>query len=301
MARWAAFLLGETRLIAPDGTVVVPSAPIAALLALLVSRRGRRISRTQAAQLIWEDQDEDHARHCLATSLWRFKGQVAGQAPPILVEAETLTLDRRIWVDVLAFQLRVRDAAQPAAPLQRIRRAVEGYRGDFLAGSYAEWALVERERLACLHLDALIQLATLEARAGNYPAAIRQARLACQLEPLREDAHRLLMRAYADSGNRALAIKQYRTCARILIDELGVGPMDDTNALAQLLCANGTDSPDQSIIPRAPPNTTVPSYLAASPAPAGSIANPQLHAAMLEGRNAIASALAALDRSLNFL
>jgi len=52
-----------------------------------------------------------------------------------------------------------------------------------------------------------------------------------QEEPLREDVHRLLMLAYAHSGNRAKAVAQYRQCEHILDKELGVAPMPETQEL----------------------------------------------------------------------
>jgi hypothetical protein len=45
--------------------------------------------------------------------------------------------------------------------------------------------------------------------------------------------HRELMRCYYRQNDRAAAIRQYRTCVRILRDELGIGPMPETENLYQ--------------------------------------------------------------------
>jgi DNA-binding SARP family transcriptional activator len=39
------------------------------------------------------------------------------------------------------------------------------------------------------------------------------------------------MSAYAQAGERGLALRQFHACRRILIDRLGVEPSDETRAL----------------------------------------------------------------------
>ena len=51
------------------------------------------------------------------------------------------------------------------------------------------------------------------------------------LDPLREDAHRTLMRIYQRSGRRADALKQYQQCVETLRRELNVEPGAATTRL----------------------------------------------------------------------
>jgi hypothetical protein len=51
------------------------------------------------------------------------------------------------------------------------------------------------------------------------------------LDPLHEPAHRLLMELYADSGQRAAALRQYAECECILKQELELGPQPETTEL----------------------------------------------------------------------
>ena len=46
------------------------------------------------------------------------------------------------------------------------------------------------------------------------------------------------MLAYACAGERSAALQQYRQCARVLDDELGVAPLPETTELAELIRAN---------------------------------------------------------------
>src|SRR5690606_12515409 len=70
-----------------------------------------------------------------------------------------------------------------------------------------------------------------------------------QLEPFREEAHRLLMRLLAESGQRSAALAQYEVCVRILDEELGVEPDDETVALYEQIAAGEIEAPDEVRIP----------------------------------------------------
>ena len=66
---------------------------------------------------------------------------------------------------------------------------------------------------------------------GNYEQVQRYAERQLALEPWREEAHRQLMWALAMDGGRGAALAQYETCRRLLADELGVEPAEETVAL----------------------------------------------------------------------
>jgi DNA-binding SARP family transcriptional activator len=50
-------------------------------------------------------------------------------------------------------------------------------------------------------------------------------------EPLRESAHRALIRVHLADGNAGEAIRQYRLCRRLLHERLGIEPTDRTKEL----------------------------------------------------------------------
>lgn len=176
------------------------------------------------------------ARHCLASTLWRMKEVL--KCGPCLVDADddqvSLRLNPSIWVDVIAFDRRMQSItfARPslidAAKRLQIKRALDMYRGDFAACIDAHWALIERERLRTMFLDGLFVLANSYSSANDWAPAAATARRLCRAEPLREDAHRLLMIAWAKTGNRALCVRQFEECRATLARELNVQPMRET-------------------------------------------------------------------------
>ncbi len=51
------------------------------------------------------------------------------------------------------------------------------------------------------------------------------------LDPLREASHLSLMNAYADSGERSMALQQYSVCRDLLKSELNVQPGQEIEEL----------------------------------------------------------------------
>ncbi|MEN2786464.1 bacterial transcriptional activator domain-containing protein [Sphingomonas qilianensis] len=220
------------------------------MIGFLTTRPRLEAPRETIANALWPGRDEDSARHCLATTLWRAKSVLDADAF-ITTNAELIALRIKgsCWIDALAFDRRVRTAlrARTMRHEQHLRlklaRALDDYGGDFLPLVDSEWALYERERLHCLRLDGLYALAMMSAHSNDWARAMGTARTLCALEPLREDAHRLLMTAYAQTGNRALALKQFRTCAAVLQAELAVDPMEETAHLYRQILGHRAAGP----------------------------------------------------------
>jgi DNA-binding SARP family transcriptional activator len=64
------------------------------------------------------------------------------------------------------------------------------------------------------------------------------ARKILDLDPLREEIHREMMRLYYKSGHRALALKQYEKCRENLASELDILPMEETQILHAQISQN---------------------------------------------------------------
>jgi DNA-binding SARP family transcriptional activator len=105
------------------------------------------------------------------------------------------------------------------------------YTGELLEGFYYDWALRERERLRYVYLNSLAHLMQFYRRQRLYDKGLEAGRKILDLDPLHEEIHREMMQLYAESGQRALAIRQYESCCDSLHAELGILPMDETQAL----------------------------------------------------------------------
>jgi DNA-binding SARP family transcriptional activator len=205
----------------------------------LLAAPRRQLSRTRIAGLLWPERDETAARHCLATALWRVRSKLPEPQDLLIIDEESVGLRlTACWIDCAALEQRAGEAVADPGLLaradrrERLTRALALYRGGFMPDRQVEWLAIERERYRTIFLDALHLLASAEMDAGRFDRAREAARRLCEVEPLREDAQRLLMTAHARCGNRGLALAQFRTLQLLLQQELGIDAMPETRQLA---------------------------------------------------------------------
>jgi DNA-binding SARP family transcriptional activator/tetratricopeptide (TPR) repeat protein len=240
-------LFGQLELEWDDTPLAPPRSPGARfLLAFLVTQAGRSFSRDPLAGTFWSDRPDLRARRALSQALWQIRRALGPAAADRLVagrEAVTFHLLPDDWLDVEEFQATVhkytgtQKARTLPIPLStcllELSEAVTLYRADFLQECYDDWALLERERLWELYLDALQTLIAAHKRRGEYEEALANAQKLVAADPLRESAHQELMRLYHLLGRDRAALEQYETLCQVLADEMGAEPMATTVALAQ--------------------------------------------------------------------
>ncbi|SNS14748.1 DNA-binding transcriptional activator of the SARP family [Geodermatophilus pulveris] len=189
-----------------------------------------RSTRTGTAGRLWPDVPEDRAHGSLRSALWRLN-----KAAPGLVEASGsaigLATDVRVdvrdlddWARrVIAAHAGPEDLAVPDAALL----------GDLLPGWYDDWVLLEREQLRQLRTQALEVVADRLASSGRPWEALEAAHAAIRAEPLRESAHRTVVRVHLAEGNVAEAVRAYELFRTMLRDELGVLPTEQMTRLVE--------------------------------------------------------------------
>jgi DNA-binding SARP family transcriptional activator len=234
MSRLALTLFGgfEARLGAQ--TLALPLKKSRALLAYLALPAGRRHPREQLAALLWGDRPQDLAHNSLRQALFGLRTALRAARPQCLrAEGDGVVLtDSAVDTDVARFT----DLAA-AATDEALVRAAALYRGPLLDGltvdeaAFDDWIADERERLRRSVAALLSTLLARQLAAGATEEATAPALRFVALEPVHEATHRTLMRLYLDRGERALALRQYETCARVLQRELGTEPEPETTRL----------------------------------------------------------------------
>lgn len=131
------------------------------------------------------------------------------------------------------------DAVSPshrARAISHLEAAAVLVRGDFLEDLDAgEWAIVRREGLRQLFLNALIDLGQMQVADARYSEAIATFQRALGVDSYLEGAHRGLMRALARQGNSAQALRHFNYLRRMMSEELGGNPSPETMFLYQRL------------------------------------------------------------------
>jgi predicted ATPase len=123
----------------------------------------------------------------------------------------------------------------------------------FLPGLSAEWIENQRDRLNSTLVQTLEVLSSAHARLRETSAAVTIAREAVGLQPLRESSHRTLIAAHIAAGNRGEAARAYEACRKLLMDELGVNPAPESEALyASIVGSVAQSAPVVSLPPPLP-------------------------------------------------
>jgi ABC-type transport system substrate-binding protein/DNA-binding SARP family transcriptional activator len=208
-----------------------PTLKSQSLLAYLATHRQQPQPRERLADLFWGDRPERKARRSLTTALWHIRRCLPTENV-LLSDVQSVQFDPAadIWLDVAEFEYLV-TRSEPSC----LRPAIALYRGDFMDGFCDDWVLNERYRLETLFSEALARLMMALEAQRDYESALAMGRRLLDHDLLREDAHRLVMRALCRLGRRNAALEQYRHCQEIVKRELGADLMAETTELCQAI------------------------------------------------------------------
>ena len=211
-------LLGSFQLLLGDEMTRL-SVPSQRMVALLGLQNGRPFGRSYVAGTLWPEVKEASARSDLRSALWKL-----GQFRDDLVEVTNddlrlrpdVTIDlREIRATAHRLLLDSRDGADLSPEL---------FADDLLPQWSDAWVETERESYRLLRLHALEHLSERLAVAGKFGPAVEAGLLAVAGAPLRESAHRAVIRVLVMEGNRAEARRRYGELSDLLLDEMGVEP-----------------------------------------------------------------------------
>jgi DNA-binding SARP family transcriptional activator len=203
------------------GPGTVPDLPRAVQRLIAHLSLAGRPARRAIAGSLWPDVTEEHAHGSLRSSLWRVHKVAPGL---ITASGGTLSIAPDVLIDVHELTEWARRAMDPSCAMDGITTGDLDLPGELLPGWYDDWVLLERERLRQLRMHALEALAEKYAAAGRYGEAVQAAQAAVRAEPLRESAHRSVVRLHLAEGNLAEAVRAYESFQAMLADEIGVAP-----------------------------------------------------------------------------
>lgn len=200
--------------------------------------------RESLMALLWPDVTQASAQNSLRQTLYYVRQAVpkvtargGGEPVPFLLADRQMVQvnpDAAYELDVAAFERRLND------PPEQLSKAVELYRGDFLddfylpdSAPFEAWVLARRADLRRQAMEALDTLIAGQMEEGAYETAEDFARRQLAIDNLHERAHRRLMEILVRRGLRSQALSHYETTCRLLQEELGVQPTEETEELIE--------------------------------------------------------------------
>lgn len=180
----------------------------------------RPLQRLFVAGKLWMDATEDRALASLRSAIYRANHPARTL---IRVTDARLSLEDSVRVDV-------REASTHALRLiegeggEAACRAGSLLGGEVLPDWYDDWLIIERERFRQLRLHGLEALSGRLLGLERYAEAAEAALSAIAGEPLRESAHRALIRVHLAEGNPSEALRHFDLFRQMLENELGLCP-----------------------------------------------------------------------------
>ena len=197
-----------------------------ALLAAVALAGPRPALRGRLAELLWSRRLEEQARASLRQEIHRLLEVLAPAKTEVLqVTRDHLSLKPgAVWIDVE--EVMRATTADPAALSLLDGELLEDLIG--IDPTFDMWLTAERERLR----DRARSVAEALLREQHEPAtSIAAAQRLLQIDRAHEGAWRTLMRAYAEQGERGMAMQAYDRCRAVLADLLDAAPSADTQQL----------------------------------------------------------------------
>ncbi len=241
------FTLGQFEVLR-DGKPIRFSRKPLSMLKALISFGGKDVKEEQITDILWPEADGDVAHQSFEITLHRLR-HLIGHHEAVQLHEGRITLDPRCcWVDTWAFEgavdradvlwrkgLRGRVALEA---IQQTQKAINFYRGSFLAGDAAEpWANSLRERLRSKFLRCVVKLSHQWQRMEQWEKAAECYQRGLEADEIIEPFYQNLMMMYQRLGRRSDALAIYGRCRRALFSALGIEPAPETEAIRQSLLA----------------------------------------------------------------
>jgi len=228
-------LLGAMRATSYLGDDILPRGRKArAILGCLCLASGQRLARNRLATMLWDRVTDFQAR---ASFRQAYRELVVAFGPLakelISGDRETITLNTSVcWIDAVAV---LSTEMAPHAHRSELAAHCTGELLEELDGitvAFDHWLLGERTRFV-ERRRSLLEAELSQARGANTEAHERAevARRLIMFDQTHEGASRILMRALADMGERAQAMREYVRCRDALKVTLDVEPSSETQAL----------------------------------------------------------------------
>jgi predicted ATPase/DNA-binding SARP family transcriptional activator len=237
-------LFGSPQVFVDDVPVSIPRVKASALLFYLAATEVAH-QRNHLATLLWPEFENAAARTYLRQALYALTTALGAQWFQSSREQICLLPQEGLRVDIHDFHALASGtqvASTSGAAVRQWVLAAELAREPFLAGfspadapPFDDWLFFQREALERKTAVLLTRLISHFTQQQRFDDALRYARRRLALDSLDEASHQMLMRLYADAGQKGLALRQYAQCEQLLGAEMGVAPSSDTVLLYEAI------------------------------------------------------------------
>jgi DNA-binding SARP family transcriptional activator len=234
-------LLGDFRILKEEKPIDLPGAKAESFLCGLALQHNFRIPRDIILESLWPEHPPalaGQSLNSLVYNLHKTFGDVLQGNSLVCYQDGYYFINKAagVGIDIDLFDGMVHMGNQQLSNNNRrdavdyYLQAIQLYRGDLCTDKELN-AKVERERLRAHFLTTLSQIADYYFFLKDYGFCLQHIERLLQVDPCREDAHRLAMCCYVRMGERAQALRQFRLCEFVLRAEFDAAPEPRTMQL----------------------------------------------------------------------
>jgi DNA-binding SARP family transcriptional activator len=195
--------------------------PGAQRLLVFLALQARPVLRQYIAGSLWLESSEERAGANLRSALWR----VNRVDERLIVATDShLQLAADVRVDLRERTTQAHFLLHGQHDWMEADLDESLFCVDLLPDWYDDWLIVERERFHQLRLRVLESTCEHLTATGRYTRALEAAFAAVAGEPLRESAHRALVKVHLAEGNHSEAMRQYDLYRHLLHEQLALAP-----------------------------------------------------------------------------
>lgn len=223
------YCLGAVEIKYADGeTVLFGSSKCYELLAYLLLKKGRFVSKWSIMENIFQGMPRRNAETYLNTTVYKLRKTLEGYGmkSAIISANESYKIEiRDIYADFLDFEDRMNGLQGiDSFHLEEALKTERLFLGELFGEKDYYWSLPERERLSDMYADFAKKLAARLLECSRLSEALQVLKKAVKINELDEEVNCLLLRVHAAQGDRVSLEKQFKRYMKVLQRELGVAP-----------------------------------------------------------------------------
>ena len=227
---------GEVRITDEDNR----SKKIWQLLAYILCRHGRQVTRKELIDLLWANESSSNPENAVKTTFHRVRSLLDQLWPSAGHQLITFkdggyswNMDIPMTVDADEFdRLCQKNGKEEEQWISDAVTALSLYKGEFLGNlSMETWIIPITAYYHNLYIQTLLDLVPLLFERRRFQEAADFCREAAKLEPFHEPLHRLLMQALFELGDLKAVAAVYEKLSEELFSELGIKPEEETKAI----------------------------------------------------------------------
>lgn len=236
-------MLGEFRITAAEKTISDQnnhSKKLWNLLEYLITYRNKEIAQSDLIDLLWGEDESSNPTGALKTLMHRVRNMLKELGYPqelIIQRRGTYSWNTNVpcTVDIDTFEKLCLDGSHIAEPhlrLEKYRKAIAMYKGDFLPKTnYEPWVVPVSAYYHTMFLKIVSESIEILMNEQSYADVANVCWQALTIDQYTEFLHYNLIRSLYLSGNQRAALKQYSTTTDLFFSKFGITPSAEFRAL----------------------------------------------------------------------